>query len=659
MNLDRPSTHSKLGFEGLLLALVALCVLLAGLAAPAHGQAPFFTLLSDGFGDGDLNNDGVALDVPDARQGSYIPDNYGTLDGPPDPTDMEDPTGPTETGPRIPSLQQEVDGGTLVLDSSDVGIRWFGASQFGSSGVSESTARLDIVHDTTAPVPVDMLDPFSRFPETLGSAAAPTPIGGQTPGVVPVHIPALDTGLALSVEASGSGNSATGFFPETIGLGDVVGDQLRVGFDFRIWASSPNDPGNPVEDPVAPTAGELRFGLYGDTAGHIGQTNPTAGQGGTPAVFGEEDGNFRDASPGAGGAEGYYVEVPIGDVTNPRTDLFFDAEGSEARIREDFVAPPEPVINPATGEPIINPFTGQPNMTAPQRFLTSEEFTVAAGNADPGAAFPVLNNVDTHRIELTLERAELSVTDAITMETTDFIGIRTTLETTNLQTGEVRSLTGFEPPRDFDGDGVIDDDAFFTDQFDYVGILGTGTSGGVFSSDYDFIIDNFIVDITGSQVPDGLRCDADGGSECTIADLDSLYAAFGTSVTPDSGFDYTGDGVVGPEDILGWLDDASVSTNTANPSGLTYVLGDANLDGSVNSVDLGLLLNNFNDETGLITWGGGELDGDGIVNSVDLGLLLNNFNFTSASAVSAVPEPSAFALLLGSVAALAFVRKRR
>ena len=76
------------------------------------------------------------------------------------------------------------------------------------------------------------------------------------------------------------------------------------------------------------------------------------------------------------------------------------------------------------------------------------------------------------------------------------------------------------------------------------------------------------------------------------------------------------------------------------------------LNGDVDSTDLGLLVNNFGSTTEL-DWIDGNVAhnaivgfGEDVINSSDLGLLLNNFGFNSAAAASAVPEPSSFVLLL-------------
>ena len=153
-----------------------------------------------------------------------------------------------------------------------------------------------------------------------------------------------------------------------------------------------------------------------------------------------------------------------------------------------------------------------------------------------------------------------------------------------------------------------------------------------------------------------LACDADGDGDCILDDIDAMY---GMSGSPGA-FDFDGSGAIDPGDIDDWLAAASTTDNSANPNGNTFAVGDANLDGAVNSLDLGPLLNNFGADGGSpgagVGWGGGDLNMDGVVNSVDLGALLNNFNFpNAASNVSAVPEPHGltllFSCLLAAVAA--------
>lgn len=155
-----------------------------------------------------------------------------------------------------------------------------------------------------------------------------------------------------------------------------------------------------------------------------------------------------------------------------------------------------------------------------------------------------------------------------------------------------------------------------------------------------------------------LDCDFDGDGICDLTDLAGLYANIGTT---EALYDVDGNGTVDAADISPWLSAASVEANPFNADNLTFVTGDLNFDGTVNSSDLGLLLNNFS-ATDEVQYGGGDLNGDGEINSTDLGLLLNNFGFSSlpqqAASASAVPEPSNFGWVLLVFAALA-VRRRR
>ncbi len=121
-------------------------------------------------------------------------------------------------------------------------------------------------------------------------------------------------------------------------------------------------------------------------------------------------------------------------------------------------------------------------------------------------------------------------------------------------------------------------------------------------------------------------CDFVGNENgCDIADLDALYT--GTPPAP------------GPltEDLIdAWLAAASDPLNPAKSNASErYVKGDTNLDGDVDSADLGVLLNNFGDGSGLL-WGAGNLDGDSQIGSADLGLLLNRFGYASASGADAI-----------------------
>jgi hypothetical protein len=87
----------------------------------------------------------------------------------------------------------------------------------------------------------------------------------------------------------------------------------------------------------------------------------------------------------------------------------------------------------------------------------------------------------------------------------------------------------------------------------------------------------------------------------------------------------------------------------------TALLGDANLDGVVDSDDFNILAFNFGDKR--TTWIDGDFTGDGVVGSDDFNLLAFNFGqnsdlsqaqiaaFNTFAASLAVPEPGSLALL--------------
>lgn len=155
--------------------------------------------------------------------------------------------------------------------------------------------------------------------------------------------------------------------------------------------------------------------------------------------------------------------------------------------------------------------------------------------------------------------------------------------------------------------------------------------------------------LTASQSADG-DFDDNGEYECADIDLLILEIAAGTN---GLGFDLTGDSVVTLADRDAWLVEGGAAEL---PSQNAFLLGDVDLDGTVNSTDLGQLLNNFDAVSG-VAYCGGDLNADSNVDSTDLGLLLNNFDQTAASAI-AVPEPESVTWMLFFLAGiLAAVRR--
>jgi hypothetical protein len=81
--------------------------------------------------------------------------------------------------------------------------------------------------------------------------------------------------------------------------------------------------------------------------------------------------------------------------------------------------------------------------------------------------------------------------------------------------------------------------------------------------------------------------------------------------------------------------------------------GDANNDGAVDVIDLGVLATNYDTASGA-TWVMGDFSGDGKVDVIDLGILATNYDWTGAPAGS-VPEPGSAALL--TMGAFALLRR--
>ena len=199
-------------------------------------------------------------------------------------------------------------------------------------------------------------------------------------------------------------------------------------------------------------------------------------------------------------------------------------------------------------------------------------------------------------------------------------------------------------------EGAIDDVAVWNRplgqaEATYLFNNGTGTAIGAANPDIAF-------------VPDGGgtfgSCDYDTDGSCDIEDIDSLVAEIAAG-TNDALFDLSGDGVVDDTDLTQWLRDGA----THDGFGEAYLLGDSNLDGSVNSTDLNNLALNWQQHVAL--WSGGDFKVDGVVDSADLNELALNWrqSIPMASVVNApVPEPSALLLaVVGST--LVWRRSRR
>lgn len=121
-------------------------------------------------------------------------------------------------------------------------------------------------------------------------------------------------------------------------------------------------------------------------------------------------------------------------------------------------------------------------------------------------------------------------------------------------------------------------------------------------------------------------------------DINALTAAIATS-SGDLSFDMNGDGVITLADVTdavsGWLT-AGGANNPGDTGGNAFLIGDANLDGTVDGQDF--LEWNGSKFTMTSAWCQGDFNADGTVDGQDF-LEWNTHKFTRSDALSAVPEP--------------------
>ena len=259
-----------------------------GMATPAQALVKIF----DGFGDADRDNNGIPLepaDVDISGSGNGAIEPYIALGNGGSPAVY-----PTDT------MVNEV---TEVENAADVGIRWFSIGGWTSGATPAPRAAVQIIDDSAGALPET--NPEIGYYHSLA----------DTPGVR--FAEAIDSGLALAFDSKGRANVAAGFFNNRIELGPEVGDEVRVSFDFRVWLSAAAFNSQTNINHI-PAIGEIRFGIFQDTDNQIGQTNTTAGVGGTPAVWGYANGDFRGDNGTVGAQEdrGWFVRLPIDDSEN-------------------------------------------------------------------------------------------------------------------------------------------------------------------------------------------------------------------------------------------------------------------------------------------------------------------------------------------------------
>ncbi|MCA9265421.1 MAG: hypothetical protein KDA60_16290 [Planctomycetales bacterium] len=132
--------------------------------------------------------------------------------------------------------------------------------------------------------------------------------------------------------------------------------------------------------------------------------------------------------------------------------------------------------------------------------------------------------------------------------------------------------------------------------------------------------------------------DFDSDGDRDGADIDALVMEI-VGGSNASQYDLTGEGTVDNNDLAQWLAVAGAA-NLA--SGNPYLLGDANLDGSVDASDFDAWFESrFSD---IARWTLGDFNADGGIDVRDFNIW--NSNKSSSSSNVAVPEPAASVLLL-------------
>lgn len=485
-------------------------------AATISTPALAVVAISDGFGDADLNNNGIALeDVDVSVQGgvgstTYIPGRVFVDGMSSEPTNME------------------IDS---VLDASDTGVRWLqmrgwsdGPTTLPNAGNSKPTLRI-----------VD--DSAGAMLET------------QAPGSGGLGITAIDDGNAMSWESRGGGASAAAFFDQNIALGSVVGDEVKVSFDFRMWRDAPNTNSGADSNNEA-DFGELRFGLYQDTDGQLanGDANPFAGRQVdseglplpdpstqfVPAVWGQEEGMFDGTltgtqgtgdDVGSNGDAGWQASVIFGDS-------FLD-NGGEVRIREELQS--DRILQGGDVQTIAQP----------------ENIAMGGPFDPPEFNFVNLDMDGVYTIALSLKRAT-EVDPADTIEATLILTDKVTLETWSISgqdnLGGVGDLIGIN-----------------SDSWDYFALRNASSGGG----EYDFLLDNFTVEVNGSNegdyLPTGLDGDFNDDGTVDAADYTVYRDNLGLSDAALNG-NGTGGGTVVSADYTLWVNNYGATSSSSSAS---------------------------------------------------------------------------------------------
>ena len=157
---------------------------------------------------------------------------------------------------------------------------------------------------------------------------------------------------------------------------------------------------------------------------------------------------------------------------------------------------------------------------------------------------------------------------------------------------------------------------------------GEADQRGATPRDYGGRMDMGAVEF-GATIVTNAACDFDGDGDCDADDLNALTTE-SAAQTNNAQFDLNNDSLVNFADIEEWLGLAG-ALNT--PCGAAYLVGDANLDGSVDGQDF--IAWNSSKFTNTPLWSNGNFNGDGAVDGQDF-IAWNTNKFTSSCVVASI-----------------------
>ncbi|QDU70741.1 hypothetical protein [Mucisphaera calidilacus] len=398
----------------------------------------------------------------------------------------------------------------------------------------------------------------------------------------------LGSGNALFVESKGAGSELYALLDNPVSLNDL-GDKIVIQLDWRLDTTTSSQPDS--------SSADFRFGIFNDDDNSIGQVfgqKPVFDEFGDP-VFEGEDQLFEDAIFGQTGG---------------------DFDGANGPIDPDFGIHVRTAFNKNVADP------NTPDALTDVRVRTESWFdlggilsgsgnTIVTGNdlEEGGTNWGALRDGSANTIKLTLELTNETLPDQTEPED----AYRATLEVTNALGTSV-----------FSNRDPISQLEFST--FHYMVFEDA-------NDDFDYVIDN--LSVTAIPAGSGLTGDFNSDGVVDAADVDLLAEAIRTG-SSDPQFDLDGQNGVDNGDLTEMVT-VVLGTN----------FGDANLDLSVDLLDLSALASNFNAVAG---WAGGNFNTDTVVDLLDLSALASNFE------TAAAPEPAAAGLL--AIGALALIRRR-